>query len=114
MALNFLACVVCFPSPTDVGENRLRDQPEECLSVRQGAGTTVLCYSAIPLSQFYLSKAVFKYKVCSPRFIPSPCFIPSPQSVVHSPCFILTKSYDERKMQMFIRHWRSENSLFTA
>ena len=28
----------------------------------------------------------------SPRFIPSPYFIPSPQSVVRSPCFILTVS----------------------
>ena len=26
----------------------------------------------------------------SPRFIPSPYFIPSPQSVVRSPCFILS------------------------
>ena len=43
--ITFLVCAVCFPSPhdADVGEIRLRDQQKECLCVRQGAGTTVLC-----------------------------------------------------------------------
>ena len=45
--ITFLLRAVCFPSPhnADVGENRLRDhdQLKECLCVRQGAGTTVLC-----------------------------------------------------------------------
>ena len=64
--------------------------------MRQGAGTTVLCKPAFRFSQFYLSKAVFIYIVCSPRFIPSQWFILSPQSMVlqsavRSPCFILTE-----------------------
>ena len=77
-----LTLVVCFPSPldADVGKNRLRDQPKECLCVRQGAGTSVLCNFAIPFSQFYLSKAVFIYAVHSPRLIP--CFKRSSQSAV--------------------------------
>ena len=41
----------------------------------------------IPQSVFYTQSVIL-----SPRFIPSPCFIPSPQSVVRSPCFILTGS----------------------
>ena len=45
--ITFLVREVCFSSPhdADVGENRLRDhdQLKECLCVRQGAGTTVLC-----------------------------------------------------------------------
>ena len=82
--ITFLTCVVCFPSPldADVGKNRLRDQPKECLCVRQGAGTTVLCNFATPFSQFYLSKAIFIYTVRIPRLIPSLCFTRSPQSAV--------------------------------
>ena len=42
-----LRAVSGFPSPhdADVGENRLHDhgQLKECLCVREGAGTTVLC-----------------------------------------------------------------------
>ena len=60
--ITFLTLVVCFPSPldADVGKNRLRDQPKECLCVRQGAGTTVLCNFAIPFSQFTFLK-LFSY-----------------------------------------------------
>ena len=44
--LTFLASTVCFPSPNDadIGENRLLDQPKECLCVTQGA------FYASPLS----------------------------------------------------------------
>ena len=66
-----LARAICFPSPhdTDVGENRLHDKPKECLCVRKGDRTTILCKSTISLSQFYHSKAVFIYTVHTPCFI---------------------------------------------
>ena len=79
--------------------------------MRQGAGTTVLCYNGpLSVSLSNLSKAVLytqsvvrvlylvrvlysvQSAVSSPHSIPSPCFIPSLQSVVRSPRFILTGS----------------------
>ena len=59
-----------------VGENRLRDQLKECLCERQGAGTTVLCYSAFRFSQFYPHKVVFIYPVRSPCFILTANLVP--------------------------------------
>ena len=117
--ITFLLRAVCFPSPhnADVGENRLHDHDrlKECLCVRQGAGTTVLCQFAFRFSQFYRSKAVFIYIVRSPRFTPSPCFytqsgvlilylvrvlnpVRSPWSTVHSPQFMF---YTDQ----FTLHW---------
>ena len=58
----------------------------DCMT-SQGAGTTVLCQSAIRFSQFYLSKAVFVYKVCCPLFMPRPCFIPSSLSTFYTDHF---------------------------
>ena len=112
--ITFLLRAVCFPSPhdADVGENRLHDhdQLKECLCVREGTGTTVLCQFAFRFSQFYRSKAVFIYIVRGPRFTPIPYFytqsgvlilylvrvlnpVRSPWSTVHSSCFILTSSH---------------------
>ena len=79
------------------------------MCARQGAGTTVPCWSAIPFSKFYLFKAVFIYTVRSPRFTPStffytwsvvssphfirsPCFKPSPQSTFYTDRFKSTLS----------------------
>jgi len=58
--ITFLVRAVCVPSPfyADVGKNRLRDQPKECLCLRQGAGTTDLCYNS-PLPAF-LSSTILK------------------------------------------------------
>ena len=86
--ITFLLRAVCFPSPhnADVGENRLHDydQLKECLRVRQGGGTTVLCQFAFRFSQFYLSKTVFIYIVRSPRFIPSLClYVQSGVLILH-------------------------------
>ena len=60
----------------------------DCMT-SQGAGTTVLCKSAIRFSQFYLSKGVFIYIVRSVRFIPSLCFIPSLQSTFYTDRFLI-------------------------
>ena len=60
----------------------------DCMT-SQGAGTTVLCQSAICFSQFYLSKAVFIYKVSCPLFMPSPCVIPSLQSTFYTDHFLI-------------------------
>ena len=61
----------------------------DCMT-SQGDGTTVLCYpSAIRFSQFYLSNAVFIYKVRCLCFIPGQCFIPSPQSTFYNDRFLI-------------------------
>ena len=71
----FLACVVCSPSlpDTDAGENRLHAWLAKGLCLSQGADCFMLV--RFPITQCYLSKDVFVYKVRSPRFVPSPCFI---------------------------------------
>ena len=79
--------------------------------MRQGAGTTVLCQSALRFSQLYLSKAVFMYIVRSPHFIPSPCVILSPESAFFTLSVFYTQSAVHGAQSMFYTD-RNHNHLF--
>ena len=61
--ITFLARAVGFPSPydADVGENRLRDQPKECLCLRLGKELGLLFYVTIVRFRFFfLSSTILK------------------------------------------------------